>query len=186
VGHTARIEELPAIELSGLAGERGIAALAAAFARMSEEGTFDVAFVDDWLVQAERSFPGYFAHWAPLAVSLSEGVTVDAFEAKAVERLAGLRRRHGFPADLISRNPKLTAPSASVAFRLAESPETASAVDGAILTFARRAPPAASAHPGRRRRLRREPEHTHRRSAADVAGGSVGPALRPQPDGARL
>jgi non-ribosomal peptide synthetase component F len=62
-------------------------------------------------------------------------MTVEAFEAKATKRLAELRRRRSYPGDLISRNPKLSAPQASVAFRLTERPETATAVDGAAVTI---------------------------------------------------
>jgi natural product biosynthesis luciferase-like monooxygenase protein len=131
----AHVEELEIGGLNGLAGERGVAALTAAFARMSEQGGFGVAFADDWLALAAQNFPGYVAGAVPLAVSHAEGMTAEAFQDRTARRLAELRRRRTYPGDLISRSPKLSAPQFSLAVRVAENTETAAAMDGAVLTF---------------------------------------------------
>jgi natural product biosynthesis luciferase-like monooxygenase protein len=134
-GMEAQIEELQDSKLTNLAGQRCVVAIAAAFARMGEQSEFGVAMMDDRLAQTAQAFPGYIAGSVPLTISLSRAMTVGEFEQTISRRIAALRKRHTYPADLISRNPRLTQPSASIAFRLTEMPESAAHVEGAAITF---------------------------------------------------
>ncbi len=200
-----QIEDLPAGILDGLAGERGIVALAAALARMSEQGRCDVAFVDDQLAQATQAFPGYLANWVPFTVVLDEGITVETFEAKATKHLADLRRRRSYPADLISRNPKLSAPHASIALpphrpagirdcrywggrddRLACRTAECARSGGQRPLAAGGSRGVDPADTGRSGRLCHGSAGTRGRPAADVGRGDGDAAPSSQPDGARL
>ncbi len=122
--------------LGGLAGDRAVAAIAAALARLSGQDGFSAAFADDMLAREAKGLPGYIAPCVPLQVGMGETETVSEFTDAFCKRLAALRGKHGYSGDLVARTPGLSAPRMSVAFRLTDAPDDAEPIGGAALTFA--------------------------------------------------
>ncbi len=125
--------ELP----SGLSGNRGAAAVVAALTRISGLSRFDVGFSDDALTEQTNRYPGYLAPSLPLTVTSDDETTVETLSEEVSERLAGLRRRGPYAADLALRTPNAGNSPLSVAVRVTANGDTASVtpVQGAAVTF---------------------------------------------------
>lgn len=115
--------------------DRTISALASFFARTGNQARFRLAYADDRLTAESRDNAGYIAPTVPLTFDVARDTTVSALAAKVSTELAEARRRPGYPADLVSRTPKLASGRAAVAVREAADAATADAVKGAALTF---------------------------------------------------
>ena len=125
--------ELQAPEM--LAGDLLIAGLLASIARLSGQERFDVAFADEALVAHVRRHPGLISPSVPLAVAVTDAMTVEQFKTASRAELTELRRRVGYCGDLIARQPRPAVLRPSVAVLQTENLSTASAAPGSGLTF---------------------------------------------------
>lgn len=130
-----RIETL-SVPLPGIwTADRTISALAIFFARTGHRARFRLAYADDRLAAASKADAGYIAPTVPLTFEIDRHTTVAALSADVATELAEARKSPGYPADLVSCDPKLARGHASIALRETTDPATADAVKGAALTF---------------------------------------------------
>jgi natural product biosynthesis luciferase-like monooxygenase protein len=118
-----------------LAGDLLVAGLLASLARLSGQERFDVAFADEALTSRAQRHPGLIAGTVPLAVAVTDAMTVEQFTVAARAELTELRRRVGYCGDLIARQPRPTVLHPSVAILQTGNPGAANATPGSALTF---------------------------------------------------
>jgi natural product biosynthesis luciferase-like monooxygenase protein len=134
-GAAARWQVLELEVPKTLIDDRRVAGVLAALSRLTGQDRFDVAFADDALARRARSFPGLIARTVPLAVTISDAVTVAQFSAAVAAEIEVLGKRGGYCGDLIRRQPRPFILRPSIAILLTSAPEDAVAMPGAALTF---------------------------------------------------
>lgn len=131
----AAYASLPLPQPARWGADETIAALACFFARTGNQPRFQIAYVDDRLAAESAAYAGYLAPSVPLTLDVGSALTVASLDAAVAAELAEARRRRGYPADLVSRTPKLAPTKAGVAIRQTDGRDAPQPVAGSILTF---------------------------------------------------
>ncbi|KAA0970583.1 LLM class flavin-dependent oxidoreductase [Aureimonas fodinaquatilis] len=109
----------------------GMAVAAAFLRRIGGEPAFDVAFVHAGIASLASEFPEYFSPSVPLRIESADNATVAEFVSGFAQRVAALKERGVFAADLVQRTPGLSPARLAIAIS-----ENGQAVQGTALTFA--------------------------------------------------
>lgn len=122
---------------SGLAGDRAVAAIGAALARITGQQRFDLGFCDDALWEQVHRYPGYLAPVLPLTITSGEETSVADLSGQVSDMLGALRRRGPHAADLALRTPNANNAPLTAAVRVTANGDTASVrpIQGAAITF---------------------------------------------------
>jgi natural product biosynthesis luciferase-like monooxygenase protein len=118
-----------------MSGDRVLAGVLAGLARVTDQDSFDVLYCDDQLGSVVEQQPGYVADAVPFAVEFRAGSTAREATEQVRREIADLRRRIGCAGDLVSRQPRLGFPDATIAVRLAASPSSSEPVAASAITF---------------------------------------------------
>lgn len=121
---------------AGSTGHDGLAAVIGYLLRLHGDGPLSVAFTDDGISTAAKTWRGYVAPIVPLAVGPAAGLTVESLRQRVVHEVATLREWRGFSGDLVSRLPGVGPIRPSVGVILTAAPAAARLIAGTAVTIA--------------------------------------------------
>lgn len=108
-----RDAELPWRSAQGAGADEVAAAVVAQFARLADRESFDLGYADGQAGQRRAEMRPWFAPQVPLRATVDFAQSFAAWRTAFSDELAELRRRGGYPADLIARSVELRSLAAS-------------------------------------------------------------------------